>query len=62
MFKFFLSSIPSGIEFWSVNHTLINENSGLKFFKTMKYFGEISKNGPKDLSGTNAYNTAESYW
>ena len=31
--KFVLSSISSGLEFWSVNHTSIYENSESKGFK-----------------------------
>ena len=37
-----LSSISSDLAFWSVNHTSIYENSVLKTFKNIKYFGEIS--------------------
>ena len=33
------SSISRGLEFWSVNHTLICENSELKVFKNIKFFG-----------------------
>ena len=34
---FILSSISSGLEFWSVNHTSIYENSELKVFKNIKF-------------------------
>ena len=39
---FILSSISSGLEFWSVNHTSIYENSELKVFKNMKFLGKMS--------------------
>ena len=51
---FILSSVSSGLEFWSVNHTSIYENSELKDFKNIKFFGEISSNWLNDLLGTNA--------
>ena len=41
---FILPSVSSGFEFWSVNHTLIYENSELKVFQKMKLLGEISSN------------------
>ena len=41
---FILSSISSGLEFWSVNHTSIYESSELKVFKNINYFGEIASN------------------
>ena len=41
---FILSSISSDLEFWSVNHTLIYENSDLKVFKKVKCLFEISSN------------------
>ena len=47
--SFILSSISSGLEFWSANHTSIYKNSELKVFKNV--FGWNN-----DLSGTNAYN------
>ena len=46
---FILSSISSGLEFWSVNHTSIYENSQLKVFKNVELLGEISDNLPNDL-------------
>ena len=39
---FILFSIYSGLEFWSVDHTSIYENFGLKVFKNMKFLSEIS--------------------
>ena len=59
---FILSSISSGLEFWSVNHTSIYENSELKVFKNIKFLGEISNNWSNDLLGTNVYKTLESCW
>ena len=55
-------SISSGWEFWSVNHTLIYENSGLKVFKNIKLFGEISNNWPNDLLRINVCKTLASSW
>ena len=46
-----LCSICSGLQFWSVNHTLLDENFDLKVFKNIKFLGEIFDNWPKDLSG-----------
>ena len=59
---FILSSISSGLEFWSVNHTSIYENSESNVFKNRKFLGEISNNWPNDLLGTNVYKTLESCW
>ena len=53
MINFILSSISSGLEYWSVNHTSIYENSELKVFKKFKLLGEIFNNWPNDLWGTN---------
>ena len=52
-----LSSISSGLEFWSVNHTSIYENSESKVFKNIKFLVEIPNNWPNDLLGKNAYKT-----
>ena len=41
---FILSSLFSCIEFLSVNHTSIHENSELKDFKNKNFFGEIFSN------------------
>ena len=38
---FILSSISSYLEFWSVNHTSIYENSELNVFRNMKFLEEI---------------------
>ena len=59
---FILSSVCSGWEFWSVNHTSINENSELQVFKNIKVLGEISNNWPKNLFRMNKYKTIESCW
>ena len=59
---FILCSIPSGLRFWSVNHTEICENSESKLFQNIKFFGEISNNWPKDLLEINACKTLEFSW
>ena len=59
---FILSSISSGLEFWSVNHTSIYENSELNVFKNIKVLGEISSNRPNKLLGINVYKTLKSCW
>ena len=59
---FILSSISSSLEFWSVNHTSINENSTLNVFKNIKFLGEISGNWPNNLLITNVFKALESYW
>ena len=46
---FILSSISSGLEFSSVNHNSIYENSESKVFKNINFLGEISNNLPKDI-------------
>ena len=56
---FILSSILGGLEFWSVNHTSIYENSEAKVLKDIKFFGEISNNWTNYLLGTNVYKTLE---
>ena len=50
---FILSCISNRLEFWSLNHTLIYENSELKVFKKMKFLGEISNSSPNGLLETN---------
>ena len=57
-----LSSISSGLEFWSVNHTSKYKNSKSKVFKNMKCLGEISNNWPNDLLGLNVFKTLEFCW
>ena len=44
---FILSFIYCGLEFLSVNHNLINENSELKVVKNIIFLGDISNNWPK---------------
>ena len=41
-----LSSISSGLELWSVNHTSMYENSELNVFTNITFLGEISNNWP----------------
>ena len=59
---FILSSISGDLEFWSVNHTSIYENSELKVFKNIKFVGEISSNLLNNLLVTNVYKTLEFCW
>ena len=47
---FILSSISSGAQFWSVNHTSIYENSELMVFKNIKILGEKSNNCKQNLT------------
>ena len=56
---FILSSISRGLEFWSVNDTLIYENFESKVCKNIRFLGEICKNWPNDLLGINIYKTLE---
>ena len=44
-----LSSVSSGLEFRSVNHTSKYKNSQLKVFKNIKFLGEISNNWPNNF-------------
>ena len=57
---FILFSISVGLEFWSINHTSIYENSESKVIENMPFSGEISNKWPNDLLGTNLYKTYES--
>ena len=41
---FILPSISTCLEFLSVNHNSLYENSELKVFKNIKFSGEISNN------------------
>ena len=59
---FTLSSISSGLEFWSVNHTSMYQKSESKASKNIKFLGEISNNWPYALFGKNVYKTLESCW
>ena len=55
-----LSSISSGLEFWSENQTYI-KIANQKLFKNIKFIGEISNNWSNDLLQANVYKTLESY-
>ena len=59
---YILSAISKGLEFWSVNHTSIYENSESKVFKNIQFLCEISNNWPNDLVGINLYKTTEFCW
>ena len=59
---FILSSISRGLEFWSVTHTSIYENSKLKVFKNISLLDKIDNNWPSDLLGTNVCKTLELCW
>ena len=41
---FILSFISSGLQFLSVNHTSVHENSELKVFENITFLGEIFTN------------------
>ena len=58
---FILCSISSNLEFWLVDHTSVNGNSGLEVYKNI-FLGKISNKWPKDLLGANLYKTLESCW
>ena len=49
---FVLSSISTGLEFWSVNHTSIYKNSESQSFSKISFFSEVSNNWVNDLFGT----------
>ena len=59
---FILSSISRRLEFWSVNHTSISENSESKHFKNIKFSGKICNNFPRDLLGINVHKSLEFCW
>ena len=64
---FILSSISSGSEFLSVNHTSTYENSELKVCRNIQFFGKTSSIRKYlvflyDLFGTNVYKTLKSCW
>ena len=48
---FVLSSISRGLEFWSVSHNSIYENSKSKVFGNIKLLGETFNKWPNDLLG-----------
>ena len=57
---FILSSISSGLIFWSVNNIWMYENCELKVFKNIKVLAEISSNWLNDLLEINLNKTLES--
>ena len=57
-----LSSISSGLELWSGNHTSMNEKPESKDLKNIKFVCEISNNRENDLLGKSLYKTLESCW
>ena len=59
---FILSSVSSGLELWSANHTPLCENSESNVFKNIKFSGKICKNWPNDLLGANLYKTLDFCW
>ena len=59
---FALSTISSGLDFRSINHTSIYENFELKVFKNITFLGEISDNWPNNLFGKNVFRTPEPCW
>ena len=56
---FVLSSISSGLEFWSVK---ILQYMKILYQKFAKFWGEICNNWPNALLGINVYKTLESCW
>ena len=52
---FILSSISSGLEFRSLNHTSIYVSSQLKVFQKIKLLSEIFSNWTNHLFGTNKW-------
>ena len=59
---FILSSISRRLEFWSISHTSIYENSESNVFKNIEFLEEISSNWPNNLLGINVYKSLKSYW
>ena len=56
---FILSSICSGLEFWSVNHASICKNSELMIFYKITILGKISSNCQNNLLEINIHKTLE---
>ena len=54
-----MSSICSGLEFWSVNLTSVCENSESKTFKNVNTWYDICNNWSVDLLGANSYKVYE---
>ena len=59
---FLLSSISSGLQLLSVNHTSKYDKLWVKSFLKNKIFGEISNNWPNNLLGPKVYKTCQSCW
>ena len=59
---FILSSISSGLEFWSVHDNSMYENSELKVFAKLKFLGEVSSAWKNNLLETNVHKTFKSCW
>ena len=57
-----LSSISSGLLFWSVNHNSMNWNCALVVFHIANEWGEIVINWPNHLLATKVNNTLDAYW
>ena len=53
-------TVSRHLEFGSVNHTSIYENSELSVFKNIILLGEIPNSWPNDLLGKNVYKTLKS--
>ena len=58
---FIFSSIFTGLDLWSINHTSIYENSESKVFLKVTFLGEISKNWLNYLLGINIYKAREMF-
>ena len=54
---FILSSISTCLEFWSVNHTSMNENSELNVFKNINFLRKKSSNMRNNFLEINVYNS-----
>ena len=65
---FIWSTVSRSLNLWSVNQTWkylsseLRESSLLKFFKNIKFLGEISNSWPNDLLRTNVEKTLKSCW
>ena len=59
---YILSSISRGLEFCSVNHTSIYENSESNLCENRTFSGEVSNNWRNDLLGTNVCKTLVFCW
>ena len=59
---FTLSSISSGLLFWSVNHNWIDCNPALVVFSIVNKWGKIEINWPNCLLGTKVNNSLDACW